>query len=249
MAGTADSGTKAVFFDFGGTLFSYRAFAAAPGNRPLFVQAAEKLGVEVDRKAIGHAYGRASKAAFEKHGVRPYYLHKDLFLDTFRGFAENLGGTATPGFLEWFYERQRDLLVGTFELRAECLDTLSSLRASGLYLSIVSNIDDDYLHPMVMRVGLDAVLHDWTSSEEAQSCKPDARFFHLALEKAGCEAADVLFVGDSPTHDIAGASALGMRTALILEEGAEPPGQLGVACSPDHEIRSLEELKAICGVR
>lgn len=252
MAGAGSTQFKAVFFDFGGTLFSYREFAGAgsaaaePANPPLFVRAAERLGVEADRKTIGRAYGRASKAAFEKYTARQYYLHKDLFIDTFRGFAENLGAAPTAEFLDWFYESQREMLVGTFALRDDCLDTLGKLRDAGHYLSIVSNIDDDYLQPMVMRVGLDAVLHHWTSSEEALSCKPDEGFFRVALSKAECAPEEVLFVGDSPTHDVAGASAVGMTTVLILEEGADPPGQLGEAPAADHEIRSLAELLPIC---
>lgn len=245
MAGAATGNFKAVFFDFGGTLFSY-ADMAGSAQRPLFVEAAKRLGVEADRKTIGRAYGKASVASFQKYTVQPYYLHRDLFLDTFRGFAENLGGEPTDEFLEWLYACQRDLLVENFVLRPACIETLRALRDAGLYLSIVSNIDDDYLHPMVARVGLDSVLHHWTSSEEARSCKPDPRFFQLALEKAGCAASEVLFVGDSPTHDVAGASPLGMKTALILEEGVEPPGQVGNAPAADHEIRSLHELLAIC---
>jgi HAD superfamily hydrolase (TIGR01509 family) len=246
MAATGDSDIKAVFFDFGGTLFSYATINGGSSSRSLFVEAADRLGVSADRRTIGRAYGKASAAAFRKYTSQRYYLHKDLFLDMFRGFAERLGGTPTPEFFDWFYQSQRELLLETFELRPDCIETLEKLRAGGLYLSIVSNIDDDYLHPMVARVGLDSVLHHFTSSEEAQSCKPDAGFFHLALEKAKCQAADVLFVGDSPTHDVAGASALGMKTALIVEPEAEPPGQLGDAPAADHEIRSLTELLGIC---
>jgi HAD superfamily hydrolase (TIGR01509 family) len=246
MAATGDSDIKAVFFDFGGTLFSYTTINGGGSSRSLFVEAAERLGVSADPKAIGRAYGKASAAAFQKYTVQQYYLHKDLFLDTFRGFAANLDATPTPEFLDWLYQSQRDLLVEAFQLRADCMETLEQLRAGGLYLSIVSNIDDDYLHPMVARAGLGDVLHHYTSSEEAQSCKPDAGFFQLAMKKAKCDAGDVLFVGDSPTHDVAGANALGMKTALIIEPNAAPPGQTGNAPAADHEIRSLKELVEIC---
>ena len=246
MAAASGAPIKAVFFDFGGTLFSYKAIQGAGSSRPLYVQAAERLGVETDRRTIGRAYGKASKDAFLAHGTKSYYLHRDLFLDTFRGFAENLGAVADAEFLDWMYESQREMLLDTFELRDDCMKTLAALRDAGLYLSIVSNIDDDYLHPMVKRVGLDGVLDHWTSSEEARSCKPDPRFFEVALEKAGCAAGEVLFVGDSPAHDVAGAKPLGMTTALILEEGADPPGQFGDVPEAHHEIRSLSELLPIC---
>lgn len=240
---------KAVFFDFGGTLFSYTAFQRAmrgDGERmPIFAQAAERLGVPLDRKRIGQAYGTASAKAFRKYHDRDFYLHRDLFEDTFRFFAEELDSPADDDFVAWFYDLQRDTLVESFELRADCIETLEALRAEGLGLHIVSNIDDDYLMPMVERAGLHRILEHWTSSEEAESCKPHSRFFELALEKAGVEARDVLFVGDSPAHDVVGASKMGMTTALIVEEGAPPPGQFGDLPAADHEIRALGELLPI----
>ncbi len=240
---------KAVFFDFGGTLFSYSAFQRAmrggPGNEPIFARAASRLGVDVDRGTVGRAYGKASAEAFRKYSDRDFYLHRDLFEDTFRFFARELGAAADEDFVAWFYDLQRDALFEHFELREDCIETLETLKNDGLSLHIVSNIDDDYLHPMVERSGLDSLLEHWTSSEEARSCKPHPRFFELALEKAGCEAAEVLFVGDSPAHDVAGASSLGMTTALIVEEGAPPPGQFGELPSADHEIRALAELVPI----
>jgi 2-haloalkanoic acid dehalogenase type II len=245
-----ESFVKAVFFDFGGTLFSYASFQRSmrtgdAGRPPIFAQAAERLGLQVDRRTIAQAYGKASVAAFRKYNDRDFYLHRDLFEDTFRFFAQELGADADADFVAWFYDLQRDALVENFELRHDCIETLEALRADGLSLHIVSNIDDDYLHPMVERAGLAQLLEHWTSSEEAESCKPHPRFFELALEKAGCDPHEVLFVGDSPAHDVAGASRMGMPTALIVEEGAPPPGQFGDLPSADHEIRDLGELVGI----
>ena len=68
---------RAVFFDFGGTLFSYTAFQRAMRGgegKPLFAQAADRLGVDVDRRTIGKAYGKASATAFQKFTQRFPYL-------------------------------------------------------------------------------------------------------------------------------------------------------------------------------
>ena len=102
---------RAVFFDFGGTLFSYTAFQRAMRGgegKPLFVEAAERLGLDADRKTIGRAYGKASMRAFQKYSPRDYYLHRHLFEDTFRMFARELGTEADDAFVTWFYELQRD---------------------------------------------------------------------------------------------------------------------------------------------
>jgi putative hydrolase of the HAD superfamily len=127
------------------------------------------------------------------------------------------------------------------------LETLRALKARGMYLAIVSNIDDDYLDPLVEKHALDEVLDHWTSSEEARSCKPDVAIYQYALKKAGLSAAETLFVGDSLQHDIAGASASGLRSARIIEEGVTTPltSGLEITAQPDYEIRALSELIAI----
>ena len=135
-------------------------------------------------------------------------------------------------------------MVEYLPIRDECKDTLQSLRDKGLYLSIVSNIDDDYLDPLVDKHDLHDYLDHWTSSEEAQSCKPDTAIYHYCLKKAGLHKDEVLFVGDSLHHDVAGAAAVGMRSVRIVEEGVATPLTQGlkVTADPTFEITSLDEL-------
>jgi FMN phosphatase YigB (HAD superfamily) len=139
---------------------------------------------------------------------------------------------------------QRDAVVDHLPIRSDCLETLATLKARGVYLAIVSNIDDDYLDPLVKKHGLDEVLDHWTSSEEARSCKPDVGIYRYALKKAGLGVSETLFVGDSLQHDIAGASAAGMRSARIIEEGVDTPltSGLEITAQPDYEISELAEL-------
>jgi putative hydrolase of the HAD superfamily len=96
---------------------------------------------------------------------------------------------------------------------------------------------------MLENLGLAPLFDHWTSSQAARSCKPDPGIFQHALCRAGCNAEEVLFVGDSRVHDIEGAGRMGMETVLISEEG-------GVShlddehfdSDPDHVIATLTEL-------
>ena len=234
----------AAFFDFGGTLFSYRDV-----GRKMFANTlagARRLGASGEPRELGTLYRRANESAFKQMGTRAYYLHREIFENAFRGFAQLLGKEASPVDVEWFYNGQRDALVHGFSLRANCIETLSALRARGLHVSIVSNIDDDFLDPMVARSGLDAHLDAWTSSEEARSCKPDPGIFRLACEKAGVAPDRVMFVGDSREADIAGGRALGMTTVLIRDGDTLPPGVgAGEPGEPHHEIEDLAEVLAL----
>ncbi len=235
---------QAVFFDFGGTLFSYRTIAAQ--SIQLITEAARKIGVEVETGEAALAYHRATKEVMAELMQRPYFLHKELFISSFRRFAGLLGGEVTPELEPWFYEGQRKALVDGYQLRSDCQSCLQQLRDKKLHLAIVSNIDEDFLHPMLEREGLKQLFHSWTSSEEARSCKPAPGIYQMALDKVGCRAEEVLFVGDSAEQDIAGARALGMITALIRDGDAAAPGAGALdACTPHHVIDELSELHAI----
>jgi len=232
----------AVFFDLGGTLFSYLPYRKPLGE--LICRAGARLGSELSGRELKHTYNAAAGHAAEVRAGRPYYLHRDLFHDTYREFARRLTDREAPaGFVEWFYTAQRSLMIEQLELRADCVETLTTLRTRSLTLEIVSNIDDDFLEPIIERSGLAELVDRWTSSERARSCKPDAGMFLYCLERSGHRADRVLSVGDSPVHDIAGARALQMTTVLIEEEGSPPPAQEGgIHAEPHHRIRALSEL-------
>jgi len=223
-----------VFFDFGGTLFSYRRVGGGTGR--LIGDAAARLGISTDPLQMGMAYRDASRDAYLALQDRPYYLHRELF-------AVGLGAKPAVEWVDWLIDAQRQIVTESFELRADCVATLARLRAAGRHVAVVSNIDDDYLDPMIARAGLGELLDDWTSSEEASSCKPHQAIYRFACAKAGCAPEQVLFVGDSPEQDIAGARAVGMTTALLREPGAAPPGSgVGEAGRPHHEIVELAEV-------
>lgn len=233
-----------IFFDLGGTLFSYRHVART--NIPILIESAERLGVKTDAQAIKRAYANASTAVSHTYADKPFYRHHDLFHDMFVRFCALLEADYDSDVHRWYHDTQQAAILECLEIKPDCVETLEFLRDRGLYLSIVSNIDDDMLDPLVEREGLHRYFDHWTSSEAALSCKPHRRFFDVTLEKSGLEAARVLFVGDSPEHDIIGANAAGMRTVLIIDEGIEPPLQTGRdAVAPDHTIRALSELKQI----
>ena len=162
--------------------------------------------------------------------------------------AHRVWQRADEALTDWYLDAHQTCVFGSLELKADCLETLKALRAQGLYVSIVSNIDEDMLTTLVAREALGPLLDHWTSSEEAQSCKPHRGFFEYCLRKSGLPAAEILFVGDSPEHDIEGAAAMGMQTALILDVGMPPPLQAGRASvAPQHTISHLRELTSIVG--
>ena len=105
-----------------------------------------------------------------------------------------------------------------FRAYRDAAPTLAELRALAVRLVCVSNWD--YSLPDVLaRVGLADELDGVVTSAAVGARKPDPRLFEAALEVAGCAADDALHVGDTPTEDVEGAKAAGIRALLIDRDG------------------------------
>lgn len=224
-------------------MFDYDRANSRIGKKLVASLAALPGGDQYAPSDIGRAFGRANGLISKRFAQLDYYLHADMFRATFLEATKLLELEFDEAVYAEFSGFQHKSVVAGLQLKGDCQATLKHLKSKGLYLSIVSNIDEDMLQPLVERESLHDVLDDWTSSEAAQSCKPHHRFFEISLEKANLAPECVLFVGDSPEHDINGAGSMGMQTVLIKNGDFEAPLQSGAAVrAPHHTIRNLNEL-------
>jgi putative hydrolase of the HAD superfamily len=232
---------RAVFFDLGGTLFSYRSINSHfDGVLELL---ARGRGVERPMDELRQAYRGAMARVMLDWAARPYYLHRDLFTEAHVSFLRSLGVEAQADDPDVRFSEQRVLGEPEIAPREDAATTLAALRERGLHVQIVSNIDVDQLDAVWPRLDLGALVDAITTSEEARSCKPDPGIFRIALEKAGNpDPTSVVFVGDSVLHDVAGAKALGMTSVLI---GDPPPSRAPEHLVPHHVIENLSELLAL----
>jgi HAD superfamily hydrolase (TIGR01509 family) len=201
----------------------------------------DTIGVAVSDDELRAAYREGLGVAYRSVAGRPYYLHRELFGEAFLAMARSFGGELADEQVGHAVDRQYEATFEAAGLRADCLDSLRGLRERGLHVQIVSNIDDEQLGRLVRRLGLESATDACTSSESARSCKPDPGIYECALEKAGCSAAQVLFVGDSPAHDVGGPQSMGMLTALLVAD-ARPRAE---DCSPDFVIERLGQVLEI----
>jgi putative hydrolase of the HAD superfamily len=96
----------------------------------------------------------------------------------------------------------------------EVLPSLAALRATGRRLVVLSNANGT-LHKAFDRLGLTASFDVIFDSHQEGVEKPDPRFFHIALERSGANAATTMHVGDLYHVDVAGARAAGLTPALL----------------------------------
>ncbi len=229
---------KAVLFDLGGTLLRGDGFAEASGRTLCQV-----AGLEQDR-AGGERAARAMRAAFASAGAafvaRPFYLHRELFAAVAAAALAELGVEPTAVRLAAFGQLMAAAIAEPAPVRDGVHETLRELRARGLHLGIVSNVDEEHLWPLARNAGLEPLFDSLLSSEAAGSCKPDPRIFAEALRRAGCAADEALFVGDMLPFDIAGANRAGMRSVLITDGMDLAP--LPCAARPVHVIHTIPEV-------
>ncbi|MFN8643708.1 MAG: HAD family hydrolase [Candidatus Binatia bacterium] len=232
--------TRAVLFDFGGTLYDYATLA--PGDAESYLALAAWAGLDADLAAIRRAQREAMRVVFRRYLPRRFYLHRDLFRDAAAGTLRALGAEPDPAHLDRFRALQWALHRRDFQLREGVIETLQALRARGVHVGMVSNIDEDQLDHLLDVAGLRPCFDSLLSSEAAGACKPDPAIFAEALGRAGCAAAETLFVGDTLAQDIAGANAAGMRSVLIWHRDDRQPAFDGTR--PAHDIRRIPELLA-----
>jgi len=207
--------TRAVIFDFGGTLFTYEGMMNARGGRArLFAEWLELPGDDLGPVVAAIRKGSARSA--EKHFARPFYMHREMFEDGGRYAAEELGRAMTPEiagrwgtlFLQGF---------GNITPRPGMEEMLRELRRRDIHVGSASNADIAQFDAMVESLGVRELFDSLLCSEEARSCKPDTAIYNEALRRAGCSPQEAIFVGDTPDHDIVGADSVGMRSLLIEE--------------------------------
>jgi putative hydrolase of the HAD superfamily len=85
-------------------------------------------------------------------------------------------------------------------------------------LGMVTNGTGQTQRAKLAALGLEGLFDPLVISEEIGVRKPDARAFELAIADWRIPAESVLFVGDDPVSDVAGAEAAGMRTLRVGHE-------------------------------
>jgi HAD superfamily hydrolase (TIGR01662 family) len=123
-----------------------------------------------------------------------------------------------------------------FSLYDDVRGVLGRLHHDGIRLGLISN-SHRCLASFESHFELDGLIAVTVSSAEHGFMKPHPRIFQAALDRMQVRADEAVMVGDSLTHDIAGARLVGMRAILLARRGTPPPtaGDVDV-------IRSLDEL-------
>lgn len=92
------------------------------------------------------------------------------------------------------------------------------------------------------RIGLARFFERSVAAREVGALKPSPLIFHKAIEDSGLAPDEVIYVGDDPLLDVAGARAAGMVPVWINRDGATWPAHIE---APWRTVSSLAELTAL----
>jgi putative hydrolase of the HAD superfamily len=203
---------KAVLFDVDFTLSRPGPELGPEGYR----RVGERHGLALDPSA----YERSRLAALEDLQHHPELAHdEEIWIAFTERIVRGMGGdadTARACAVEIVGEWERH---DNFTLYEDALPVLEHLRSRGLRLGLVSNGQRDLEefarhHSLEVDVAVGSRAHGRT--------KPHASIFEAALQRLAVAPDEAAMVGDSPSDDVAGARALGMRAILLDRDDRYP---------------------------
>ncbi len=124
---------------------------------------------------------------------------------------------------------------------ADVEPALRSLAAVGFELIALTNSSKEGVEAQLTNAGIVGFFDHVLSTEAVQAFKPDPRPYQHALDVAGAQPGDALMVA-AHAWDLAGAHAVGLRTAFIARPGATLYPNVE---RPDHVVADLGELVTI----
>ncbi len=157
----------------------------------------------------------------------------DRFEELLRGYGVQDGGLARE--LSTSYDHARRFQMRRF-VRSGAHRTLRRLRERGLTLGIITDGSPAVQRRVVEALGLGGYVQHLVIGEVEGYKKPDPRLFQRALELAGVEPAEMLYVGDNPITDVMGASRAQIPVAWLQTDHLPPAGSTP---EPDFKIEDL----------
>lgn len=210
----AVEGVRCITFDVGGTLLH-----PYPSVGEIYDRTFRKFGVIRDAEAIDSAFLSVWRTAHEIPRESSHGSEKPWWREIVRRVLSNLDvAEDRPEIFEelWNVFCHPD----HWRLYDGAEDALVELRRRGYVLSVLSNWDER-LRPLLKEMDLLKHFDFVVISCEVGVEKPHAKIFELTEQMVGFKANEILHVGDSEHHDLAGARKAGWNCLLVAPGGNE----------------------------
>jgi len=187
--------TKVITFDLDGVYF--------PNGKAKFISSLGKLGVSEDE----------AKRVFLKSSQMNQEYKNGRITD-----ADYWTWAVTEWKLNLPWQDVTKLLIDSYDVDEEVVNTVKKLRSSGYKTAICSNNFPARINGLQKKFGFLDDFDIVTLSYEVGESKPSKKIFTDLVTKSGCEAGPVVFADDN-SDNLAGAKEVGITT--FLYEGFE----------------------------
>ena len=204
---------KAVFFDLYQTLVCYD-----PPREELIARYLGEFGIEAPPEifrdpiiaADEYAYGEIARLPLSARSTEEktalFVRHQAIMLEEAGVEADN---SIVVQLLMKMQQAKLDLV-----LFADVKSVLSDLKEKGLYLGMISNVEQN-MDKQLESLGLTTLLDTIVTSQDTGIGKPNPPIFLEALKRAGVQPQEAIFVGDQYQVDVVGSRNAGMQAILI----------------------------------
>lgn len=192
---------QAVIFDLFGTLV---------GNFSMQEHNAVKRQMAVALSAPPEGFARLWGETFNKRATGVFRSTKD----NTEYICQRLGVRPKNEYLKLAVKIRVDFTQRSLKPRDDALETLTQLIQEGYRIGLISDCSSEVplLWPDTPFAPLvDAAVFSCTVG----LMKPAARIYRLACEQLGVKPQECLYVGDGSSHELTGASRVGMHAVLI----------------------------------
>jgi len=134
--------------------------------------------------------------------------------ENFEYVCRQVGTPISDEQIEFASKIRLDMIRREMVPRTDAVEVLSTLKSRGRGVGLISNCT--YEATVIWQSTPLAPLIDAT----VFSClvglkKPDARIYELAIHRLGVKPQDCLYIGDGGSHELTGASRVGMKPVLL----------------------------------
>jgi putative hydrolase of the HAD superfamily len=240
-----NSSIKAVIFDWAWTLVD---LGDEDDRRPfseMFEFLRQKGVVLPDHEDCYRTY----RELFYKMIDESKQTHREACFDSVLKFLlqkysiDITGKTTVEEILRIYYQN----IYSTRTVFSDVVPALQRLQSCGLQLGIISNTTNppfmkDYERELL---GLDSYFEFSIYSSGVLYRKPHPSIFKLAANRLQLEEQEILYVGDDPLNDVAGAQKAGMQAVWVNRDDEKLPDGI----QPEFEISSLKDLLKISCIK
>ena len=235
---------RAVTFDFWNTIATVPPGAMTEARRRGIAAALRSHDVEVETDLLIEGLGQVGQE-WERAWAAGQHLPPH---EAAAALVRHLGveGAAREMVAEAFLGAGREVPLEFAPGIHECL---AGLRERGIRLGIVCDVGfsgGELLRELLDAEDLFGHFEGWGFSDEVGHYKPSPRIFEAALAALGTEPVEAMHVGDLRRTDVAGATAMGMRSARY--RGMNPEGDDEGGAEAEFVLDSHAELLEVVDV-